>query len=1175
MKKKILIAAGALVGLIVVVLVAGIFLLNPQKIVAAKKDDALKMLSEKIGREVTAGEVTASVGTELKARITALQIAGAPGKQPQAYVGSVDMKFSLVRALLTFGNDLYVEKFTVQGLVLRAARDGQGRWDFQDILDKLAGDPAAAPEEKSSKSALEGLRIASMRILDGRVELDDKMLGRPLAVGNLNIDVSDVVLGQPLAVNLKASLEDGARKSPIDVTTRLAVLPKDLSFDPLPDLDVKAQLVDVDLGPWGGLAPSDVPAPVQGTLRTDLVLTAKDDAKKLSVDGNVLLRGLVIREAVSAVADVAERNAAPRGSPLDADITLSAALDSEKPRYEVKKLTVKGNGLDLVASVDAAGTSLAALEKADVQATAQDLNRVLAVLPPSLRGLPEAVRIEGPLAARLVGSAAEIDATVNLDNARVRYMDMPEDGSAATAALFDKPVQKPLNLTLHGKRGSSALDVDRFALVVDTAKIGGTLSLPTAKDAPLVADITSGPVELVSLQGLVPPFKDAIGRGQRVVGTAEVKVKATSDGGKQKADAALNLSSLDVNLANTVVRGTGGITLKAEPAGGDVTIVTAANFDGMSIQKFGEGGAPVVNKPAGLPLRLDVNAKKASDRADVSSLALAIGKSTVSGSGNVTDLDKDEPKLFVDLGDVSLGFDDLRTALPGASRLPAGGRFTGKVRLAGGTSASTLAVDAKGVNLVFGSSRIAGDVNVKNLSDPVLDVNLPTVDLAFDDVRNVSESAGDLPAGGRFKGTVKLAGDTAKSSTVKANVKIDSLVAQGSSMKGAIQIENLDKPRFELGLQADNLDVDKLRESFGGKDDGKTATKKQKDDNPHGLSKSTRALLADVNGKGTVTAEKAVVKGIPVQKFKGVLVMTRGVAKFDTLEFNMYGGTVAATGTMLDLPAERTGYDLKLKGKDIDLGAAIADQTSLGKIFTGRISPDISVKGKGLAPGDFAITADGPAELTFKSLSINTLDLLGPIGEALNKTGKLPGGKLGFTTAGMSGTELEGFKALTKFIGGKLKLEKPVETESKAGKITWEGAVGLDAGLDLRATLGLTPAMLSKMSNGKLKVKEPVPVPLRIGGTWDKPQVTGVDVGRLVTGILANVAGGAVDKAKDAAGDAAKNILGSVTGSDKKKDDKKKDDKKKDDKKKDDKKKSTADKAKDAAKDAAKGIFGK
>ena len=190
----------------------------------------------------------------------------------QLSIGAVDVRFSIARALLTFGRDLHVERFGVQGLQLRAARDGDGTWDFQDVLDKLSADEGA-PGEKSDTSFLAGARIAEVAITDGTLELDDKVVGRPLQAYDIDIQTSDVVLGDPLMVSLHAMLRDGARESPVDIKARLAVLPKDLSFDPLPDLEAEAKLHDVDLGSWGALVPADVPAPVRGTLRASLTAT--------------------------------------------------------------------------------------------------------------------------------------------------------------------------------------------------------------------------------------------------------------------------------------------------------------------------------------------------------------------------------------------------------------------------------------------------------------------------------------------------------------------------------------------------------------------------------------------------------------------------------------------------------------------------------------------------------------------------------------------------------------------------------------------------------------------------------------------------------------------------------------------------------------------------------------
>src|SRR5687767_4259467 len=115
MKKKLLIGLAAILVLVIGAGVVAFFVLDPKAMVAKKKDEVLADLSTKLGRQVTAGDVTASVGSQLKARIVNIQMAGPPvaeGQPPkpaQMQIGSVDMRFSLVRALFSFGQDLYVE----------------------------------------------------------------------------------------------------------------------------------------------------------------------------------------------------------------------------------------------------------------------------------------------------------------------------------------------------------------------------------------------------------------------------------------------------------------------------------------------------------------------------------------------------------------------------------------------------------------------------------------------------------------------------------------------------------------------------------------------------------------------------------------------------------------------------------------------------------------------------------------------------------------------------------------------------------------------------------------------------------------------------------------------------------------------------------------------------------
>ena len=1127
--KKIAIALAAVVGALVLVVAVAALTLDPQAIIASKKDALLKDISAQIGRELVSGDVSARVGMNLGATITGVRLAGPlvvdgkPGAA-QLEIQQIDVQLSLVRALMSFGTDLRVERFVVDGLVVRAARDIDGVWNFQDMLDKLAAetDPGKAAA-KTDTSALQGLRIAGVLVRNARVEIDDAVLGRPLAVGDLNATVSDIVLGTPVAVSVQAQLEDGGRKSAVNIDVKLALLPENLSFDPLPDLDIKAMLAGVDLGPWGGLAPADAPAPVAGVLKADITTKLSANTDVVDIQGTVSVRGLMLRDSVGALASRAERLAAARGTPLDLDIALGLHIDPTETRLE--KLSINGSGIKVDGTLSIMGSGIVGLQGAAVVATVDDVQKILSALPPSLRGLPPELAITGPLEARVTKRGEAVTAHLGLDAAHLRYSSKDEK-TGVPSALFDKAAGKALNLKLAGKIDGKTLSIDDFAIVVDTFKLGGKLVIPSG-DGALSADVHSGSISLAALQGLVPPFQEAIGRGQKVEGVVSIDVKATSVAAQQEATIELSLKGLDVNLASTIVQGSGGVDIKATPAGAGVAIVAKADLDGLSIRTV-TGAETTFNKPAGLPLRLDVDVNKGEHNAVINNAKLVIGKTAISGSGRVDNIGTNTESMNLDFGVVDVAFDDLRQALPFAGSLPVGGHLKGALALKGGLSATALALNAKNLDVSFGASRLAGQLSVTNFDAPVVDINLSMAALAFDDLRPLSDSLKDLPAGGRFDGSVMAKGDTAQKSTLSLDVKIARLMAGKSDLKGDIKVTDLDKPRFVMSTSSDFLDVDGLRAAFGSSEPA-TPQKSTPDDNPHGLSKSTRALLAGVSGKATLTAKRALVKGMPMSNFTGALVMTRGVAKFDKLSFGFYGGTVTADGTNLDLPAQSTKYDLSVDSKDIDFGAFLADQSPMGKVFKGIVSAGIHVKGRGLATGDFAVTAEGPASLSFKQLSIASLDVLGPLNAALQKSGKA-GGVKAASASEEQGLTLRNFTALTTLLGGKMKLQKPFDADTPLGKLKTEGSSSLDGVLDFTSTLMLSPATVAKMTGNKVKLTEAVPVPMKLGGTWASPRITGLEIDKLLLAIVGDQAKGLVEKGTAALGDKAKEQVGAVLG---------------------------------------------
>ena len=1177
--KKTLIGVGAVLGLLVVAVIVAVVTLDPLAMVQKKKDELLQQVSTKIGRQLTTGDVTARFGTSLGATVVDVKLAGPAGadgvaSKDQVFVQQLDIKFSLLRAVFSLGKDLYVERFVVDGLVLRAARDADGRWNFQDILDTLAAEPKADEPVDDGNSILDDVRIASMLVRNARVELNDAVVGRPLAVDALNLEISDVEIGKPLVLAVTANLVDAAKQSPIDLGITLAKLPKGLKFDPVPDVSIRAALTDVDLAPWGQMLPVDSPGPVAGTLRTNLTASLKQDLAVIDVAGTISARGLVLRDALGATATKAVRAAAVKGTPLDLDVDVDAHVD-EKATI-VRRLKATGSGALVDASLTLEGDGIAGLKQAAVSAKIDNLATFLTALPPSLRGLPEEVTIDGPVAAVLTKNGADLTGSLDLDGARVRYVSTGDDG--VTSPVFDKAAGKALHASVVGKDAGKSLDISEFSLVLDIVKLAGTIKIPLDDDEPFSADVHSGAVSLSSLQAMVPPFREAIGRGQKVAGTLQVDVVAGAEGRRQHADAAIVFKDLDVNLASVLVKGAGELKIKATPGGDDVSIIAGANFDGLQVKALGADGTATLDKPVGLPLRFDLDVVKKTTSAAVNAVKLVIGKSSVTGKGTVDDIGGKNERVAVDFGSVDVAFNDLRQTVPGASILPAGGHMRGMVSLRGGLSAERLGVDVKNLDIAFGSSAIKGTVGVENLGAPRLDVDLPTVNLAFSDLHGFAEALKDLPSDGRYDGSVKVKGDSGKMSTMALEAKITKLIVAKSDLAGEISVKNLDKPQFALTTTSSLLDVDALIAAFGGDDDG---DEKKKSENPHGLGKAARDMIAGVSGKATMSATKAIVKDMKMSDFKGVLVMNKGIATFETLTFGFYGGTVSASGTTLGLPSEKTTWDIKLEGDNVDFGDFLSDQSKLGKLFKGTVSPKVGITGKGLAFGDFVVSADGPAAMAFKEFVIGGFDVLGPLNEAIKSAtaGKTGGFNAQNAKGGAGrGLVLNDFVALTEFIGGKLKLQKPIEASTPLGKMKITGASGLDSTIDFDSVLDLSPATVSAMTGGKIKPKNDIPLPFKIGGTWDAPRISGFDVGALVKAIFGEQISAIVDKGKDAIEDALQGEKDKAKDAARAEADKVKDKAREEaarvKKKAKEKAKAEADRAKDKAKDALGGLLG-
>jgi hypothetical protein len=1089
MKRAVKILVGAVIGLAVAG-AGSVFLLDPDAMIASQRDRVAKLASDELGRALTVGDIEATFLPELGGTVKDVKLAGAEGAQPQVEIGELTVGVSFWRALLSLGKDVQVTRLRARDVHLRASRDDTGTWDFQDILDRQ---PPSEPSDTIDLSFLEGANVARLALENTTVTLNDAALGRPLTVrGTLEAD--DVRIGSPLAVSLKAELVDGDKKSPVSARLEMKDVPQKIDKRALPELTLDLNLADLAVGAWGSLLSEDALRPAAGdvALQASVVAHRGDE---LQIDGKARAKGLVLEQQGA------------KGRALDLETRLQATFTRSSGAADVEAFELKGSGADVKAKLKATAVSLVGIEQADVDAKVADLAAILGAFPPGVLGLPDDLTLEGPFAARMTGNAQTLDLTVSLDDARVAWAD-----------AFDKPRGRKLQLALKGTRKPDRLSLEPFSVQLDAAKIDGALSLPTG-DGPFEAKLASGAVSLASLQEVVPPFKNALARGERLAGTASFELIASAQGKAQKADAKLTLDGLDLQLEGLEASGRGGVTVALTPQGETIDARVVADLSALSLTGRGAEGGAVLDKPAGVPLDLDFHVVQSADAAEIKKGLLRMGATKVAATGTISGVGTSSTKLDLDLGQLDVAFDDLRKTVPGASSLPAGGTLKGRVAVRGPTSPlSKLGLDAQALDIAFGQTRVRGSAKIDGLEEPVLDVSLSDVDARFDDLRALTDAADVLPAGGRFGGVLAFKGDMARPQTVEVKLKARRLELAGSSLAGDFSVRDLDRPSFAFDLKGDEVDVDRLLAAFDTSDG-----KKKTDDNPHGLSTAARKQLAKTSGKGTITARSVVFEGLPMTDFVGKLTMTNGKTSFEALDFTMYGGRVSAAGTSLDLPAEYTGYSLKLAINKMDIGAALTAHTTLGEVFRGALTQDVDVAGRGLAKADLVKTLTGPVALTTRSLTLAGLDVLGAILKPLQAAAKkTPGAPKIASAQAERGTTLQDMKGTLMLGAGKMMLQRPLKTKTSFGALSFEGGSSLDTSLDFTAVAEISPATVSQWTGGKVKPKAAIGVPLKIGGTWAKPAITGVDVARLLQEVLGAAAGAVVDDVKAAAAAEAK-----------------------------------------------------
>jgi hypothetical protein len=509
MKKFLIIIAIVLV----LVIAAGVILVsNLDRIVAGRKDALLAQAQERIGRELSVGEITVAVWPGIGVSLKDVTVADDPGfsNDPFARVGELRVNVKLMPLLR---KQVEVKRLVLRDATITLIADENGVRNIDSMIPS-----SDAPQEESTQSAAAiPLVLAFADVKNGTVRYVNRATGLDHTVSDLDFTARDVSLDSEVSFELSAAVvspetdvrvggkagpvgdfaaaEDLAQV-PVDLELKLgpmeadavrAVLPPGPAADKLGALD--AGRVDVSLNVRGTLGDLSVEglvaqAAVMGAERPNLSL--KLDASGLGPvggfdPGTVSVAGTIEAEALSVDAvraalppgPAADRLGALDASSVDVSFNVrgtlgdlsvedlvaqAAVMGAERPNLSLK---LDASGLDPVGGLDPGTVSVTGT----IEAEALPLTAVRDAAGTAGAARPDLV-LGGTMTARatFAGTAAgcDIDGVLDLTN-----------GAIALGESFRKPAGVTTRASLKGRYSKPALHIEKAVLEVDDMNVTG------------------------------------------------------------------------------------------------------------------------------------------------------------------------------------------------------------------------------------------------------------------------------------------------------------------------------------------------------------------------------------------------------------------------------------------------------------------------------------------------------------------------------------------------------------------------------------------------------------------------------------------------------------------------------------------------------------------------------
>ena len=317
--RRLRIAAVALAAAVALFAAVGFWLVPP-----LAKSQLQRLLSEELGRPVSIARIEFNP-FDLRAAVGEIVVGGRGGTQPLLSVARLEVDASW--------SSLVQRAPVIDGLRvaephLRLARDAQGRYDVQDLIDRWLARPPRDPNEPPARFA-----VANIELAGGRVDFDDAPVSRSHRVTDVEIKVpfvSSLPVDQHIHVHPKFAarvngslFEAGGQSRPFSETR---------------ESTLELSVASTDLKPYVQYLPVELPVVVEsmrfaGRARVEFA-QPRLATPTMKISAEAALSGVDLRD--------------PEGAPLLSIGALkveSAVLEPLAGRHQVGRITVEAPAL--------------------------------------------------------------------------------------------------------------------------------------------------------------------------------------------------------------------------------------------------------------------------------------------------------------------------------------------------------------------------------------------------------------------------------------------------------------------------------------------------------------------------------------------------------------------------------------------------------------------------------------------------------------------------------------------------------------------------------------------------------------------------------------------------------------------------------------------------------------